>query len=86
MKIRVPKLDKTVGSLFGLMENNKEEYDIQDYSISQTTLEQIFHEFAQGTDKKNYRENRYNKRLHRVIKMDRNECLIAESDQVEDLL
>ena len=52
MKIRVPKLDKTVGYLFGAMEKNKEEYDIQDYSISQTTLEQIFHEFAQGKDMK----------------------------------
>ena len=28
MKVRVPKQDKTVGSLFGLMEKNKEEFDL----------------------------------------------------------
>ena len=39
MKVKVPKLDKTVGFLFGLMETNKFENNIQDYSISQTTLE-----------------------------------------------
>ena len=46
MKVRVPKMNKTVGSLFGAMEKSKEDFDILDYSISQTTLEQIFQEFA----------------------------------------
>ena len=34
MKVRVPKKDKTVGFLFGLMETHKLDDEIQDYSIS----------------------------------------------------
>lgn len=45
-KIRVAKMDKSIGFLFGLIENNKEKYKIKEYSVSQTTLEQIFQTFA----------------------------------------
>src|SRR5690606_9155295 len=38
-KIRVPKQNKSIGYLFGLIENNKERYRIKEYSVSQTTLE-----------------------------------------------
>ena len=41
-KLRVPKEEKTIGWLFGQIEDNKERLGIQEYSISQTTLEQIF--------------------------------------------
>ena len=81
MKLRVPKQDRTVGSLFRTMEKNKEDYDIQDYSISETTLEQIFHEFAQGSDKNDQAIKTY-----RVIKMDKNNCLYAVNNQDEEIL
>ena len=45
-KLRVPKQDKTIGWLFGHLEEKKDELGIQDYSVSQTTLEQIFQMFA----------------------------------------
>ena len=45
-KFRVPKGDKTIGFLFGTIEDNKAEFSISEYSVSQTTLEQIFQNFA----------------------------------------
>lgn len=47
MKVKVPKRNKTVGDLFGIMETFKLNHEIQDYSVSQTTLEQIFHDLGQ---------------------------------------
>ena len=44
--MRVPKQKKTIGWLFGLLEQEKNNLGIQDYSVSQTTLEQIFQSFA----------------------------------------
>ena len=37
---------RSLSSLFGLIEGNKEALGIRDYSISQTSLEQIFNQFA----------------------------------------
>ena len=45
-KLRVLRQDKTIGFVFGLMENRKDEFGIAEYSASQTTLEQIFQMFA----------------------------------------
>lgn len=41
-KLRVPRGDKTIGFVFSLIENKKENFNISEYSASQTTLEQIF--------------------------------------------
>ena len=41
-KFRVPKEDKTIGFLFGTIEDKKKEFNISEYSVNQTTLEQIF--------------------------------------------
>lgn len=41
-KFRIPREDKTIGSLFGLIEDQKKECNISEYSVSQTSLEQIF--------------------------------------------
>ena len=52
-KFRVPKEDKTIGYLFGMIEDKKTEFNISEYSVSQTTLEQIFQNFAnQATNDK----------------------------------
>ena len=39
---------KTWANLFGIMEGAKEVYNIEDYSISQTTLEQVFLNFTRA--------------------------------------
>lgn len=46
-KMRVPKGEKSIGSLFGMVEGVKEECQISEYSAQQTSLEQIFQQFAQ---------------------------------------
>ena len=45
-KIRVPRQNKSIGYVFGMIENKKDIYGISEYSVSQTTLEQIFQTFA----------------------------------------
>lgn len=45
-RYRVPKGNKSVGYFFGFMESIKQGLDIDEYSASQTTLEQIFNGFA----------------------------------------
>jgi len=46
IRVRVPRQDKSIGSVFGLVEGMKAQYDVSEYSVSQTTLEQIFQNFA----------------------------------------
>lgn len=41
-KFRVPKQDKSIGYLFGFIEENRKQLMISEYSVCQTTLEQIF--------------------------------------------
>jgi ATP-binding cassette subfamily A (ABC1) protein 3 len=48
-RYRVPKGDKSVGYFFGLMEKIKIKLDVDEYSASQTTLEQVFNGFARST-------------------------------------
>ena len=45
-KLRVMRQDKTIGFVFGLLEDKKDEFGVIEYSASQTTLEQIFQMFA----------------------------------------
>ena len=45
-KFRIPREDKTIGFLFGLVEDRTADFNISEYSISQTSLEQIFQAFA----------------------------------------
>ena len=45
-KLRVPTEDKTIGWLFGRLESEKNNLGIQEYSVTQTSLEQIFQSFA----------------------------------------
>ncbi|XP_037937451.1 ATP-binding cassette sub-family A member 3 isoform X2 [Teleopsis dalmanni] len=42
----IPLFSIKWSQIFGLMERNREELNVEDYSISQTTLEEIFLEFA----------------------------------------
>lgn len=45
-KFRMPRDDQTIGYLFGIVEQKKAELNISEYSVSQTSLEQIFQQFA----------------------------------------
>ena len=45
-KLKKDKNSKSIGFLFGLFESVKDEYNITEYSIQQTSLEQIFNMFA----------------------------------------
>jgi len=38
-RLRVLKQDKSIGFVFGLMESNKERFNINEYSASSSTLE-----------------------------------------------
>ncbi len=45
-KLKVSRDAYSIGYLFGIFEDFKTKYDISEYSITQTTLEQIFNNFA----------------------------------------
>ena len=49
-KFKVSKDNYSIGYLFGLMEDIKDEFSISEYSVSQTTLEQIFNNFARDAE------------------------------------
>ncbi len=53
-RFKVSQDQLTMGFLFGKLEDLKEMCDITDYSVSQTTLEQIFNMFAQKNEMRNY--------------------------------
>ncbi len=48
--IKVSRDSYSIGYLFGYMEDIKNEYSISEYSVSQTTLEQIFNNFAKEAE------------------------------------
>lgn len=48
--VKVSKDNYSIGYLFGLMEDIKESFAISEYSVSQTTLEQIFNNFAKEAE------------------------------------
>ena len=50
-KFRVPIEDKTIGFLFGFIEDKKGEFSISEYSVCSTSLEQIFQVFANQSTK-----------------------------------
>lgn len=72
MRIRVPRLDKSIGSVFGMVEGMKGHFDVSEYSVSQTTLEQIFQNFADVHFSVNVQKY-----------CSRNEVLVQISDQQE---
>lgn len=45
---QIPDDNAKLGQIFGVMENAKVEYEVEDYSVHQTTLEQIFLTFTQN--------------------------------------
>ena len=45
---QIPDDNARLGQIFGVMEKAKVEYQVEDYSVHQTTLEQIFLTFTQN--------------------------------------
>lgn len=45
---RIPDDNAKLGQIFGVMEKAKEQFPVDDYSVHQTTLEQIFLAFTQN--------------------------------------
>lgn len=45
---RIPDDNAKLAQIFGVMESAKEQYNVDDYSVHQTTLEQIFLTFTQN--------------------------------------
>ncbi len=52
MRFEVPSDDTNISSLFGSIEENKEPLNLQDYGISQTSLEQVFNMHAASAEEK----------------------------------
>ncbi|XP_057605512.1 phospholipid-transporting ATPase ABCA3-like [Hippopotamus amphibius kiboko] len=61
----IPSKDNSWGQMFGILEEAKEKFDLEDYSISQITLEQVFLAFAspENTEVQGYRLPRLANRL-----------------------
>jgi len=55
MRLKVPRLDKTIGQMFGTINNIKGDFCIDQYSVNQTSLEQIFQSLANLNFEKNVR-------------------------------
>ena len=45
-KIRVSRDNFSIGYVFGIMEEIKIKFNISEYSVAQTSLDQIFNDFA----------------------------------------
>ena len=77
-KIKKGNNIKSIGFLFGLFEKNKDNCNVTQYSIQQTSLEQIFNQFAskqyktnnQNNDKNKEKNNENNKKEEIIINDD----------------
>ena len=83
-KMKKEHSDKSIGFFFGLFEESKEKFFVTEYSIQQTSLEQIFNKFAakQGKSKKQMvdeNENEDNKEQKKNIIID--DILISKLTQ-----
>jgi ATP-binding cassette subfamily A (ABC1) protein 3 len=76
-KIKKSKDAKSIGFLFSLLEKEKENFEITEYSIQQTSLEQIFNKFAENQGKTE-EDIKNTKKVNTDIKM--------EAELVNDLM
>lgn len=80
MKIRVSTQGRSLGSLFGLVEAIKTKYNVSDYSVSQTTLEQIFQSFANLKFDESIQRFAIDAGSGELIKLERDPSQLAKSD------
>ena len=55
--------EKSIGYLFGIIEENKNKYNIEQYFLQLSSLEQIFNKFAKETEKE---DNQYNNEIRNI--------------------
>ena len=68
---------KSIGFLFTILEKEKEECEITEYSIQQTSLEQIFNKFAEN-------QGKTEEDIKNTVKVDTN--IIINNELVNDLI
>lgn len=51
-RLKIERGNFSIGYLFGLVEEHKAAYEVSEYSVAQTTLEQIFNNFAASAELK----------------------------------
>jgi len=56
----IPLTEVKWSRIFGMMERNRNQLNVEDYSISQTTLEEIFFKFARNQREESNAENKTN--------------------------
>ena len=69
---------KSIGFLFGLFEEKKDEFHVTEYSLQQTSLEQIFNTFAANQGKHNKEEAN--------IQLEENKGIVIDENLVHNLL
>ena len=67
-RIKVSRDNYSIGFLFGMMEDIQKQFDISEYSVTQTTLEQIFNNFALEAEQEDGRERKSTKKARRSTK------------------
>ena len=80
MKIRVATKGRSLGTLFGVVESIKAKYSVSDYSVSQTTLEQIFQSFANLKFDESIQRFTIDGASGELIKLERDQSLLAKED------
>ena len=61
--------NKSIGFLFGIIEDNKKKYNIEQYNLRLTSLEQIFNKFAREKENKSQEKNENDNNIN--IKIDK---------------
>lgn len=64
-KLKVSRDNYSIGYIFGMMEDIQQQYDISEYSVTQTTLEQIFNNFAIEAERNQGKKERGSTALRR---------------------
>ena len=70
---------KSIGFFFGLFESNKDNCDVTEYSIQQTSLEQIFNMFED-------KQRKTNKNINQIDEKIQKEEIIINDDVYNSLL
>ena len=80
MKIRVSTQGRSLGTLFGLVESIKNKHGVSDYSVSQTTLEQIFQSFANLKFDENIQRYTIDAASGELVKLERDNQALVDGD------
>jgi len=84
--------NKSIGYLFGLYDEHKEECFVSEYSIQQTSLEQIFNSFSQNqesimlTRNSTIVEDGDVENIYSSVKFDKSQKIILDEDYAKKLL